>query len=223
MPITDGQSPDPARAQKLRQRLVEHLEDLGDVSVLRVRDALLRVPRHLFVPQAPLLLAYANGPLPIGHGQTISQPTVVAMMTEALELEGTEKVLEIGTGSGYQAAVLSMLCAEVYTIENVPELGDRARALLSELGYANVHARVADGRLGWPEQAPFDRILTTAASAPIPTRLFEQLAEGGVLVGPVGGSWSQNLLRYRKVQGKTVAENLGPVAFVPMTTGVRDD
>ncbi|HSQ63012.1 MAG TPA: protein-L-isoaspartate(D-aspartate) O-methyltransferase [Polyangiaceae bacterium] len=219
---------DSPAAQELRSRLVQHLVELGDLREPRVKEALLRVLRHRFVGQAvPLDDAYANGPIDIGHGQTISQPSVVAVMTEALELAGTERVLEIGTGSGYQAAVLAELAARVFTIEIISELAQRAAQRLAELGYANVEVRVGDGSAGWPEHAPFDRILVTAAAPTIPDALLAQLADGGILVAPVGGTSSQSLRRFRKRAGHTTSENLGPVAFVPMTRsrtpGLRHD
>jgi chemotaxis protein methyltransferase CheR len=207
---------DPPRARELRDRLVAYLAEIGDIHGERVKEALRSVPRHLFVPADESLdVAYANCPLPIGHGQTISQPTVVAVMADALELSGSERVLEIGTGSGYHAAVLSLLAREVYSVEIVPELAESSAARLRQLGCANVHVREGDGRLGWPEHAPFDRILATAAPVAVPQAWFEQLAEGGILVAPVGGGWGQSLLRYRKHRGETNREDLGPVAFVP--------
>jgi protein-L-isoaspartate(D-aspartate) O-methyltransferase len=156
-------------------------------------------------------------PAPIGYGQTISQPTVVAIMTEALELTGDERVLEIGTGSGYQAAILSLLAAEVYTIELVNELAEEARGRLRRLGYTNVHVRAGDGYRGWPEQAPFQRILLTAAPDVMPRVLPRQLAEGGVMVAPVGPrALTQRLIRFRRTRGHLHSEDLGSVAFVPM-------
>jgi len=208
---------DSPAAQELRSSLVEHLVELGDLHEPRVKRALLRVPRHCFVGEAvPLTDAYANGPVDIGHGQTISQPSVVAMMTEALELSGSERVLEIGTGSGYQTAVLAELAARVLTIEIIAELAHRAQQRLAKLGYANVEVRVGDGSAGWPEHAPFDRILVTAATPGVPDSLMAQLADGGVLVAPIGGTSSQNLRRYRKLAGRVKSENLGPVSFVPL-------
>jgi len=206
---------DASRAQ--RARLVEQIERSGYVKSKRVLDAMRRVPRHAFVPGAPLDEAYGDWPLPIGSGQTISQPTVVGEMTDVLELRGTERVLEIGTGSGYQAAVLSLLAKEVYTIEIVPELGERAEKRLRDLGYANVHVRVGDGYAGWPEHAPFDRIIVTAAPPEVPKALLEQLAEGGILVAPVGEQWrTQWLVRLKKENGHITEERLEPVQFVPM-------
>jgi protein-L-isoaspartate(D-aspartate) O-methyltransferase len=213
---------EPARTR--REALVRSLADSGSVYDEHVLDAMRRVPRHLFVPGVPLDEAYGDWPVPIGSGQTISQPTVVGEMTEALELQGGERVLEIGTGSGYQAAILSILAREVYTIEIVRDLGERAQKRLRELGYANVHVRVGDGYAGWPEAAPFDRIIVTAAPPEIPQALLDQLAEGGVLVAPVGEEQKpQWLVRVRKKEGKLTRERLDVVRFVPMvpSTGPR--
>jgi protein-L-isoaspartate(D-aspartate) O-methyltransferase len=192
-----------------------------EVDDKRVLDAMGRVPRHLFMPGAPLEDAYGDYPFPIGAGQTISQPSLVGQMTEALSLHGNERVLEIGTGSGYQAAILSLLAAEVYTIEIVPELGERAEKTLHELGYANVSVRIGDGYAGWPEKAPFDRVILTAAPPEVPRALLDQLAEGGVLIAPVGEQESvQELLRIEKKRGgRLVRERLGAVRFVPMVPG----
>jgi protein-L-isoaspartate(D-aspartate) O-methyltransferase len=206
---------DPPEAQAAREDLVRHIAQGTRVRDRRVLEALRTVPRHLFVA-ASLADAYRDRPLPIPHGQKISQPTVVGMMTQALELTGSQHVLEIGTGSGYQAAVLSRLVARVDSIEIVPELGEAARAKLIELGYSNVHVRVGDGYRGWPEQAPFDRILLTAAPPELPPALIEQLAPGGIIVGPVGSLAHQRLVRWRKVPGGLEREDLGPIAFVPM-------
>ena len=211
-----GPELDPPQARELRGRLVAYLAEIGDVHAERVKEALRSVPRHLFIPAMGCLeAAYANMPLPIGHGQTISQPSVVALMTEALELSGSECVLEIGTGSGYQAALLSLLAREVYSVELEPELAESAASRLQDHGYANVHVHQGDGRLGWSEHAPFDRILATAALVAVPQPWFDQLAEGGVLVAPVGGAFGQSLLRYRKRRGETIRDDLGPVQFVP--------
>jgi protein-L-isoaspartate(D-aspartate) O-methyltransferase len=173
--------------------MVEEQVAARGVSDPRVLAAMRRVPRHLFVEEALRDRAYADHPLPIGDGQTISQPFMVGRMTELLRLDGTEKVLEIGTGSGYQAAVLGELCARVCTIERIPRLARRARDLLERLGYSNVWVRVANGTLGWPDEAPFDRILVTAGGPHVPPPLFEQLAEGGLMVMPVGEATTQVL------------------------------
>ena len=184
-----------------------------------VRRAIGSVPRHRFVPPQVADRAYANRPLPIGHGQTISQPFVVALMTQLIEPKPTDRVLEVGTGSGYQAAVLAELVHHVYTIEIVRPLGERAAAVLRELGYANVEVRIGDGYLGWPEAAPFDVIVVTAAPDQMPRPLVEQLAPGGRLIAPVGPQGGpQDLLLMRKDRdGQTVTRKLLPVQFVPLT------
>lgn len=218
-PTATGGGPheEPSSAQSLRMRLVDEIVRDGAIKEPRVIKAMKAVPRHLFAPGHSIDDAYDDRPLPIGHGQTISQPTVVGMMTDALELHGPERVLEIGTGSGYQAAILSMLAKEVYSIELVEPLARDADARLKELGY-RVHVRAGDGYKGWPEAAPFDRIILTAAPPEIPRALLDQLAEGGVLVAPVGEG-IQELVRIRKVQGKLKREHLDMVVFVPMVPG----
>ncbi len=204
----------------MREALVRKLVALGDMSTPSVVEAMRLVPRHDFIPGVPLEVAYGNHPVVIGHDQTISQPSVVAMMTEALELGGHERVLEIGTGSGYQAAVLSLLVREVFSIERIEPLAVAAAARLRDLGYANVHVRAGDGYLGWPEQAPFDRIVLTAAPPRVPETLMRQLAEGGILVAPVGvEDGPQSLLRVRKRGGELFIEDLGGVKFVAMLRG----
>lgn len=204
----------------MREALVRTLVSLGDASTPSVIEAMRLVPRHAFVPGASLEVAYANHPVLIGHDQTISQPSVVAMMTEALELGGHERVLEIGTGSGYQAAVLSLLAREVYSIERIEALAREAAIRLETLGYANVHVRAGDGYLGWPEAAPFDRILLTAAPPRVPDALMRQLADGGILIAPVGEEdGPQALLRVRKRAGELYIEELGGVEFVAMVRG----
>jgi len=185
----------------------------------RILEAMRRVPRHLFVPEAIRDHAYNNSPLPIGYNQTISQPFIVASMTELLDLSGNEKVLEIGTGSGYQAAVLAELCGEVYTIEIIPELGHQAEELLKELGYKNIFVKIGNGYLGWPEKAPFDRIIVTCAPENIPRPLVDQLKPGGLIVIPVGKAYhTQTLVVVSKSNnGKILEREQYPVRFVPMT------
>lgn len=212
----------PTKARAMREALVRKLEVLGDAVTPSVIEAMRLVPRHAFVPDAPLELAYANHALAIEHEQTISQPTVVAQMTEALELRGHERVLEVGTGSGYHAAVLSLLAREVFTVERIESLATAAARRLEELGYANVHVRTGDGYLGWPEEAPFDRIVITAAPDQIPEALFDQLAEGGILVAPVGAQdAAQWLVRVRRRGQDLAIERLGAVQFVEMVRGVE--
>jgi protein-L-isoaspartate(D-aspartate) O-methyltransferase len=191
--IRRGNGAGPPRTVRDREKMVEEQLVARGVTDPRVLAAMRQVPRHLFVEEALQDRAYGDHPLPIGDGQTISQPFMVGRMTELLRLDGTEKVLEIGTGSGYQAAVLGELCARVCTIERVPRLARRARELLEQLGYHNVWVRVANGTLGWPDEAPFDRIVVTAGGPHVPPPLFEQLAEGGSMVMPVGEAATQVL------------------------------
>lgn len=183
----------------------------------RVLAALRAVPRHRFVPDDVSGRAYADTPLSIGYEQTISQPYIVAFMSEALHLDPGERVLEVGTGSGYQAAVLAELGVEVYTIEIVEPLAMRARATLRDLGYDDVQVRGGDGYRGWPEHAPFDAIIITAAPDHVPQPLIDQLAPGGRMILPVGGSGRQELVRLRKSDEGIARERLLPVRFVPMT------
>ena len=182
----------------------------------RVLNAMLRVPRHLFVPESLRARAYTDGPLPIGYSQTISQPYIVAFMTEALDVQPTHRVLEIGTGSGYQAAVLGLLANHVYTIEIVEPLAVRARARLAELGYRNIDVRTGNGYLGWPEQAPFDRMMVTAAPDEVPRALVQQLKVGGLMAIPVGSVTQQLRILRRTQTGMETLATL-PVRFVPMT------
>lgn len=201
---------------RARKTMVEsHLAPRGikDEAVIK---AMLTVPRHLFLGDALSGQAYGDFPLPIGDGQTISQPFIVAFMSEALLLQGTEKVLEIGTGSGYQTAVLSMLAARIFSIERISSLAQKTRRLLDELGYTSVLVRVADGTLGWADEAPFDAIIVTAASPDVPKALTDQLAEGGRLVIPVGGAYDQELLRITKRHGSLRTERLGGCRFVKL-------
>jgi protein-L-isoaspartate(D-aspartate) O-methyltransferase len=201
-------------------RLVEELRRSG-ISDERVLAAMERVPRELFVPPAFADQAWENVALPIGHGQTISQPFVVALMTQALEVGERMKVLEIGTGCGYQAAILARLCRRVFTIERHRELLKEAEARFAQLRIHNITARFGDGTKGWPEQAPFDRIIVTAAAKTLPDPLLEELAPGGILVAPVGEERrEQELLRVRRVETGFVSESLGSVRFVPLVAGL---
>jgi protein-L-isoaspartate(D-aspartate) O-methyltransferase len=207
-----------AEADFEEQRLLMVNDQIRSRGVLTpsVLDAMRRVPRHEFVPENLLAIAYADQPLPIGERQTISQPYMVAAMTEALELTGTEKVLEVGTGSGYQAAILSLLAAKVITIEWHAALAEEARQRLARLGYDRVRVIHGDGTLGYAEEAPFDAIIVTAAAPAVPPPLVEQLVEGGRLVIPVGDTEQQDLLRLRKHGGKTTTESLHLCRFVPL-------
>lgn len=199
-----------ARAEMVRTQLRSR-----DIVDPRVLAAMERVERHLFVPEAEREAAYGDYPVPIGHGQTISQPYVVAFMTQALQLQPDHRVLEIGTGSGYQAAILAELAQEVYTIEIVPELGASARATLEKLGYRNAHVRIGNGYLGWSEHAPYDRIMVTAAPDEVPPALVEQVRIGGLMAIPVGtGDQELRILR-RTERGLETITTL-PVRFVPM-------
>jgi len=201
--------------EQARERMVSGQIEARGVRDARVLAAMRRVPRHEFVPFAQRAYAYEDRPLPIGYGQTISQPYIVAVMSEALELDGSEKVLEIGTGSGYQAAVLADLAAEVYTIEIVEPLASRATSDLKRLGFEKLHVRAGDGYRGWPEAAPFDAIIVTAAPDHIPQPLVDQLAVGGRLVIPVGRMFQELMLITKDEQGVR-HEDLLAVRFVPM-------
>jgi protein-L-isoaspartate(D-aspartate) O-methyltransferase len=200
-----------------REKMIkEQIEARGihDASVLAT---MRNTPRHLFTPAPLQAHAYADGPLPIGHGATISQPFVVAWMTNLLQAAKTHRVLEVGTGSGYQAAVLSPLVQSVYTIEVVPELAQSATKRLAELGYSNVTVREGDGYRGWPDKAPFDRIILTAAPEAVPKTLLDQLAPGGRLVAPVGKGYGQSMTVVDKTaKGELRYHSMGGVAFVPM-------
>jgi len=200
-----------ARAKMVR----EQIEARG-VRDPRVLAAMRRVPRHLFVGETLAERAYDDTPLPIGDQQTISQPYIVALMAEALELTGVERVLEIGTGSGYEAAILAELCAEVYSVERIVKLAEQAMALLDSLGYRNVHVRVCDGSAGWPEAAPFAAVVMSAAAREIPRPLVEQLADDGRFVLPMGDEDMQTLVRLRKRQGALEEDCLGECRFVKL-------
>jgi len=187
----------------------------------RIRDERLlsvmrEIPRHRFVPAELASRAYEDGPLPIGEEQTISQPYIVAEMTQALSLTGTEKVLEIGTGSGYQTAILCRMSREVVTVERLEPLSRKARITLSALGMENVRYRIGDGTLGAPDDAPFERVIVTAAAPDVPEPLFEQMREGGIMVIPIGGRYEQELVTVRKERGKSSKEYLGGCRFVPL-------
>lgn len=182
----------------------------------RVLDAIRRVPRHLFVDKAYYHQAYNDYPLPIGYSQTISQPYMVAVMTELLKLKGDESVLEIGTGSGYQAAILALLCNRVFTIERIPELSSRAKKILNELGFKNINFLIGDGSVGWPDFAPYDGIIVTAGAPDVPMALVEQLADKGRLVVPIGGEYFQTLNLITKHKGSVVKKELFECTFVPL-------
>ncbi|MDP2321742.1 MAG: protein-L-isoaspartate(D-aspartate) O-methyltransferase [Acidobacteriota bacterium] len=199
-----------------RERMVEQQLRARDIRNAQVLDAMRKVPRHLFVPEPQRAGAYDDSPLPIGLGQTISQPYIVAFMTQALEPEPGHRVLEIGTGSGYQAAVLSLLAKDVYTIEILPPLAERSGKILADLGYRNVHVRTGNGYLGWPEHAPYDRIMVTAAPDEVPPALVQQLKVGGLMAIPVGTA-NQELRILRRTETGTQLLRTLPVRFVPMT------
>ncbi|MEE8162519.1 MAG: protein-L-isoaspartate(D-aspartate) O-methyltransferase [Anaerolineae bacterium] len=202
--------------EKEREHMVESQLARRGIKDKRVLEAMRQVPRHLFIPEDMRSLAYCDGPLPIGHGQTISQPYIVALMTELLELTGQEKVLEIGTGSGYQAAILSRLARQVYSLERHAALAQQAEKVLAQLGYDNVVVRVGNGTLGWPEHSPYEAIIITAAAPEVPQPLPDQLADGGRLVAPVGSQWSQVLVKVRRQSDLLIRERLTAVAFVPL-------
>lgn len=201
-----------------QQMLHQHLYARG-IRDTRVLQAMGCVPREAFVPEPETHDAYADAALPIDCGQTISQPYVVALMTQALELSGHERVLEIGTGSGYQAAILAELAGEVYSIERHAALSQQAGERLRALGYSNVHLRVGDGSLGWPDAAPFERIIITAAAPHCPPALWQQLAENGLLIGPFGPQDQQTLTIIRKVDGRAMLEPSIACRFVPLVSG----
>ena len=213
---TEGDGPETVNWEELRAEMVERIEAEG-VTDARVLDALGAVERHRFVSRKHRLRSYRLEPLPIEDDQTISDPYIVAVMTEMLELDGTERVLEIGTGSGYQAAILARLVPEVWTMEIREGLADAAERRLKRLGFGNVNVRCGDGYKGWPEVAPFDAIIVTAAPPEVPEALVEQLAPGGVLVAPVGGRRGQQLILVRRDAEGRITREKGPrVIFVPM-------
>jgi len=201
--------------ERERREMVLDLRRRG-IEDERVLEAMLKVPRHLFISRSLWHLAYGDHPLPIGEDQTISQPYIVALMSEALQLEEEHKVLEIGTGSGYQTAILAELAGEVYTVERVAKLLEEARRLLQELGYRNIHYRLGDGTCGWAEHAPYDRIIASGSVPQIPKSLIRQLADPGRLVIPVGERHLQELVLLRKVGGEAFEEELVPCSFLPL-------
>lgn len=200
----------------LRKSMVEDQLAQRGISNIPVLEAFNKVQRHRFVPSDKLEEAYTDHPLPIGNGQTISQPYIVALMTERLDLTGKEKVLEIGTGSGYQTAILSELAKEVYTIERVADLSEKARELLKGLGYKNINYKVSDGTRGWEEKSPFDRIIITAYCPEVPAPLTRDLNESGKMVLPLGDSFSQMLTLVEKINGKLYYQDICPCVFVPL-------
>lgn len=204
--------------QSERDRMVRLQLENRDIECEATLDAMRRVQRHLFMPSDVRRLAYADRPAPIGHGQTISQPYIVAMMTEAVKPKPDHTVLEIGTGSGYQAAVLAEIVDQVYTIEIIPELADWSGGVINRLGYENIEVKTGDGYYGWEEHAPFDAIVVTAAAEHIPPPLIEQLKDGGTMIIPVGSPFmTQNLMLVEKTDGEIKTTSLMPVRFVPFT------
>ncbi|NQV15184.1 protein-L-isoaspartate(D-aspartate) O-methyltransferase [bacterium] len=209
--------------QARRKQMVEEQLKKRGIKDPIILESFLKVPRHRFVPLEHISLAYQDRPLPIGEGQTISQPYIVAFMTQVLDLSAADKILEIGTGSGYQAAILGELCDSVFTIEIVAPLGNRAKQLLGEMGYDNIKVKIGDGYQGWKEYAPFDAIIVTCAPTRIPKALKNQLREGGRMIIPVGSAYRQDLVLLRKIKNRLVEERVLPVLFVPMvdTTGKK--
>jgi protein-L-isoaspartate(D-aspartate) O-methyltransferase len=216
--IPPTETPSTIEFEAARERMVADQIAARGINDQTVLAAMRNIPRHQFVPDDMVPLAYQDHPLPIGFGQTISQPFIVALMTQTLNPQPGQKILEIGTGSGYQAAVLAELGVEVYTVEIIPELAQPAAERLQALGYTNVHTLTADGYFGWEEFAPFDAIIVTAAPDHLPQPLANQLAEGGRLVIPIGPvGFLQSLWLYEKIEGDLFATNLGGVRFVPLT------
>jgi len=206
----------PMDYESKRNRMVDKQIIARGVNDPSVIDTFRKVPRHKFIPAGTESRAYDDSPLPIGEGQTISQPYIAALMTEVLELKGSEKTLEIGLGSGYQTAVLSRLSSEVFSVERIPSLAVRAETTLSTLGYKNVHIHIGDGSLGWEEHAPYEAIIVTASCPAEPSTLLKQLSQGGRLVAPIGGAFSQILTVYKKDGSKIIRKEIIPCVFVPL-------
>ena len=221
MACADAQISGQDNFQQMRERMVETQIRAREVQNPAVLEAMRRVPRHLFVPNDLRPFAYDDRPLPIGRGQTISQPYIVGYMTEALQLAPAHRVLEIGTGSGYQAAVLAEIVKQVYSVEIVPDLAESARRTLAEAGYRNVEIRAGNGYLGWPDRAPFDRIIVTAAPPEIPQALVDQLAVGGIMVVPVGVSYQEMVIITKTPTGVAQKRTI-EVRFVPMVSKPRN-
>lgn len=221
-PPPSGTRREEKRFAALREQMVREQLEARDITDKRVLEAMRTVPRHRFVPVDELRHAYADNPLPVGLGQTISQPYIVAVMTETLELKKSDVVLEIGTGSGYQAAVLAGLVKHVYTIEILCELAERARKTLRVLNYENVTVRCGDGYGGWPGRAPFDAVIVTAAPPEIPQKLVEQLKPGGRMVVPVGRYFQSLQLIVKREDGSVSTRDILPVRFVPMVHGKEE-
>lgn len=211
-----GQKSSDAGFQEKRKQMVENQIMNRGIKDSLIVKAFLKVPRHQFVPKKYQRIAYSDRPLPIGDGQTISQPYIVAYMTQVLNLSRTDKVLEIGTGSGYQAAILGELNDSVFTIELLASLGKKASSLLSEMNYSNIKVKIGDGYQGWEEYAPFDAIIVTCAPTEIPVALKNQLKEGGRMIIPVGSSYYQELVYLRKIDNQLLEQKVLPVMFVPM-------
>ncbi len=209
-------SPRPDNMEVARRRMVDEQLKARGITDERVLTVMAKVPRHLFVERGLEGQAYSDRALPIDQGQTISQPYMVAIMTESLELEGGEKVLDIGTGSGYQTAILAELAGKVFTVERLAGLAAKAKKALDEMGYRNIVFRVADGTIGWKDFAPYDRIIVSAGAPKVPASLEEQLADGGILVIPVGDSVGQKLAVVRKVSGRTKVSRSCACTFVPL-------
>ena len=211
-----GKKEVPRDYQKERLIMVDEQLRRRGISDRRVLEAMAKIPRHLFVPEDYQSSAYEDRPLPIGEGQTISQPYMVAIMTQSLELKGQEKVLEVGTGSGYQAAILAELARSVYTVERIPSLTQSARKVLDDLGYENILFRTGDGSKGWPEEAPFGGIIVTAGAPDIPQTFKDQLTEGGILVIPTGPRYTQTLFKLTREGDQFVEEDVTGCVFVPL-------